>query len=147
MIRSFALAALILAFASALFADPTEDAQRVQRYHDRLQQVGTGPSTSVRVLLRHGESVKGSIEYLDATEMGIRDEFGHRRPVLLKGIVEFTARNQKTGVKTASTNRVWRAARLWWRNVKGSANFNGWATLDAIRFGLIGKSSQGGAIV
>lgn len=130
MIRSFALAALVLAFATASYADPTEEALRVQRYHDRLQQVGTGPAASIWVFLRDGESLKGTIDYLNATELGIRDDFGHRRPVLLKGIVEFTAHNQKTGVKAASTNRLWRVARLWWRNVKG-ASFNAWATQDA----------------
>lgn len=147
MIRSFALITLILGFAAALFADPTEEAQRVQRYHDRLQHVGTGATTTIWVLLRDGENLKGTIEYLNATEMGIRDEFGHNRPVLLKGIVEFTANNQKTGVRTASTNRWWRAARLWWRNVKGSANFNACAPQVAIRFAIIERSSQGGAIV
>ena len=147
MIRSFALATLFFALATALFADPTEEAQRVQRYHDRLQQIGTGPSTSVWVLLRNGENVKGAIEYLDAAEMTIRDEFGHRRPVLLKGIVEFTAHNQETGVKSASTNRLWRAAKLWWRNVKNGVNFSDWAPSDAFRFGIIRKSSQRGAIV
>jgi hypothetical protein len=120
------LAMLVLVgTAAVVFADPTEDALRAQRYHDRLQQVGSGPSTSIWVLLRDGESLKGTIEYLNATEVGIRDDFGHLRPVPLIGLVDFTARNQQTGVKAASTNRWRRAARLWWRRVNG-ANFDGW---------------------
>jgi len=130
VIRNFALAALVLSLATLVYADPTEEALRVQRYHDRLLQIGTGPKTSIWVFLRDGESMKGTIDYLNDTELGIRDEFGHRRPVLLKGIVEFTAHNQETGAKSASTNRFYRAARQWWRNVKG-ANFTGWASQDA----------------
>ena len=103
-----------------LYADPAAgEARRVQLYHDRLQTIGTGNVTAISVFLRDGEALKGTIDYLNPTEVGIRDEFGHLRPVPLKGIVEFTARNRKTGVKTASTNRWRRATRLLWRRVNG----------------------------
>ncbi len=126
MIRIVAIAVLVLACTSFLFADPgDEEALRVQRYHDRLEQVGLGPTTLIWVLLRDGENLKGVIYYLNDSELGIRDEFGHRHHVLLKGIVEFTARNQETGVKTASTNWWYRTARQWWRRVSGT-NLNPW---------------------
>jgi hypothetical protein len=136
MSRVCAVFVLFLGCASLLYADPNEEALRVQRYHDRLEQVGTGPATSIWVLLRYGEELKGSIYYLNATEVGIRDEYGHRHPVLLKGLVEFTARNQKTGVKAASTNWWYRAARQWWRHVSGST-FSPWAPQEAQRFVII----------
>ena len=146
MIRTLATVVLVIACATFLYADPADDALRVQRYHDRLQQVGTGPDTSVWVFLRDGEELKGSIYYLSDTELGIRDDFGHRRPVLLKGIVEFTARNQHTGVKTASGAWWTRAARQWWRRVSGS-NLNPWTPQVARRFVIIDTIQQGGAIV
>jgi len=120
MTRFCALLVLLFCYAGYLYGDPVEDAKRVERFHDRLQTIGVGSSTSISVFLRDGEALKGTIDYLNATEVGIRDEFGHLRPVPLKGIVEFTAHNQDTHVKTASTNRWYRAARLFWRRMNGT---------------------------
>ncbi|HVZ16681.1 MAG TPA: hypothetical protein VG897_06170, partial [Terriglobales bacterium] len=73
MFRILASIVFIFMCASSLFADPSDEALRVQRYHDRLQQVGTGPATSVWVLLLDGEELKGTIYYLSDSELGIRD--------------------------------------------------------------------------
>lgn len=146
MTRMLSTVFVLLACTTFLYADPTEEALRVQRYHDRLAQIGTGPATSIWVLLRDGEELKGAIYYLNASELGIRDEFGHRHHVLLKGIVEFTARNQGSGAKAASANWWYRTARQWWRRVSGS-NGNPWLPQEARRFVIIEKLQQDGAIV
>lgn len=139
MTRICALLILIFCCVANLYGDPLEDAKRVERFHNRLQTIGTGSATSIWVFLRDGEALRGNIDYLNATEVGIRDEFGHLRPVPLKGIVDFTAQNRSTHVKTASTNRWRRAARLMWRHVYGPG-FDGLASpLDATRFAIIGE--------
>lgn len=120
MTRICALVALVLCLATYVYGDPGEDARRVERFHHRLETVGTGGTTSIFVLLCDGETVKGLIEYLNDSEIGIRDPFGHLRPVLLKGVVQFTARNRKTGARTASTNVWMRAARLLWHRMTGA---------------------------
>ena len=129
MTRFCALLVLVFCCASALYGDPIEDAKRAERFHDRLQTIGTGSATSISAFLRDGESLKGTIDYLNESEVGIRDEFGHLRPVPLKGIVDFTAHNQNTRVKTASTNRWRRAARVMWRHVYGPG-FDGFMPPD-----------------
>jgi len=122
MTRVLALVALVFCFATYLYGDPTQDeAKRVQLYHHRLETVGTGNATSLWVLLRDGETVKGTIDYLNPTEVGIRDAFGHLRPVPLRGIVQFTARNRRTGTRAASTNVLRRATRLLWYHMTGAA--------------------------
>ena len=146
MTRIAVTVALVLACASFLYADPTDEALRVQRYHERLQQIGIGPATSIWVLLLDGEELKGTIYYLDDSELGIRDDFGHRRPVLLKGIVEFTAQNQHTHLKAASRNWWHRTARQWWRHVSGST-MSPWTPQYAQRFVIIDRIQQDGAIV
>lgn len=117
MPRICALIALVFCCATYLYGDPADDARRIERFHNQLQTVGTGNATSIWVLLKDGESLKGTIDYLSPTEVGIRDQFGHLRPVPLKGIVEFTAQNQSTHVKAASTARWKHAARLFWRRL------------------------------
>jgi hypothetical protein len=99
------------------FADPGDEAQRIADYHERLQRIGIGPATSINVLLRDGETLKGIIDYLKESEIGIRDEFGHLRPVPLGGIREFDARNNTTKLRTASSNWWWRTAKLLWRHM------------------------------
>jgi hypothetical protein len=130
MLRSFvtvlALAVIVLGGAESLRADPNDDAKRVERYHDRLLTIGSGTETSIWVFLRDGETLKGNIDYLNATEIGVRDEFGHLRPVPLKGIMEFTAQNRSTHVKTASSSVWHRAALQIWLHMNG-VNFAGFA--------------------
>jgi hypothetical protein len=121
MTRICALVALVFCLATYVYGDPTEEAKRVERFHRRLEIVGAGNTTSIFVLLYDGETVKGMIDYLNATEVGIRDPFGHMRPVPLKGIVQFTAHNQKSGAKAASTNVWMRTARLLWHRMTGAA--------------------------
>ena len=116
------ICALLLCLFSAgyLYAGPQEDAIRVARYHDRLQAVGVGGETSIRVLLRDGETLKGTIDYLHSNEVGIRDAFGDLRPVPLAGIVDFAAHNQVTGAKVASSNVLRRTAHLLLRHMSGT---------------------------
>jgi len=120
MTRICVLFTLVCCFATHLYGDPVDDARRVERFHARMEAVGTGNATCIWVLLRDGETVKGDIDYLNASEVGIRDEFGHLRPVPLKGIVQFTAHNQKTGARAASTNVWMRTARLLWHRMTGA---------------------------
>lgn len=129
MTRICSLIVLVLCSATFLYGDPVNDARRVELFHHRLETIGVGKMTSISMFLRDGETLKGHIDYLNATEIGIRDDFGHLRPVPLKGIVEFTAHNRSTRVKTASTNRWRRAARLVWRRVSGMG-FDSLATPD-----------------
>jgi hypothetical protein len=135
--RSFAIAlaltAIVLAAAGPLRADPNDDAKRVERYHDRLLTIGNGSATSIWVFLRDGETLKGNIDYLNATEVGVRDEFGHLRPVPLKGIMEFTAQNRSTRAKAASSSLWRRAALQIWLHMNG-VSFAGFAaTVNAFR--------------
>ncbi len=146
MTRLCALVALVFCLATYVYGDPSDDAKRVERFHQRLENVGTGNTTSIFVLLCDGETVKGAIEYLNVSEVGIRDPFGHLRPVLLKGIVQFTARNQKTGAKAASTNVWMRTARMLWHRMTG-AGFDALEAQQALRFVIIDSIQQGGAIV
>ena len=146
MTRICALVALVVCLATYVYGDPADDAKRVERFHQRLETVGAGSTTSIFVLLCDGETVKGTVEYLNDTEVGIRDPFGHMRPVLLKGVVQFTAHNQKTGVKAASTNVWMRTARLLWHRMTG-AGFDALASQEARRFVIIDEIQQRGAIV
>ena len=147
MTRICALVALIFCLATFMYGDPNDDAKRVERFHQRLEAVGTGSTTSLFVLLCDGETVKGTIEYLNVNEVGIRDPFGHLRPVLLKGVVQFTARNQQTGAKAASTNVWMRTARLLWHRMTGAGFEALTAAQEARRFVIIEWNQQGGAIV
>ena len=147
MTRICALVALVFCLATYVYGDPNDDAKRVERFHQRLETVGTGSTTSIFVLLCDGETVKGTIEYLNANEVGIRDPFGHLRPVPLKGVVQFTAHNQKTGVKAASTNLWMRTARLLWHRMTG-AGFEALSSpQEARRFVIIDEIQERGAIV
>jgi hypothetical protein len=126
LITALLLAVTVIAGAVPLRADPNDDAKRVERYHDRLLTIGSGSETSIWVFLRDGESLKGNIDYLNATEVGVRDEFGHLRPVPLKGIMQFTAQNRSMHVKTASSSVWHRAALQIWLHMNG-VNFAGFA--------------------
>jgi len=117
--RSSALV-LILCCASYLFGGPMEDARRMQQVHDRLLTVGAGKTTEIWVFLRDHETLKGTIDYLNDTEVGIRDSYGDLRPVPLLGVIEFTASNETTGVKAESAGRFRRATHLWWRRMTGA---------------------------
>jgi hypothetical protein len=133
LITALLLAVTVIAGSVPLRADPNDDAKRVERYHTRLLTIGSGSATSIWVFLRDGESLKGNIDYLNATEVGVRDEFGHLRPVPLKGIMQFTAQNRATHVKTASSSVWHRAALQIWLHMNG-VNFAGFApSLSAFR--------------
>jgi hypothetical protein len=125
------LVALLCTCVTPLLAVPPDDTQRIAEYHARLERVGTGTDTSISVLLRDGESLKGTIDYLKDREVGIRDEFGHLRPVPLGGVREFEAHNNTTKVHTASSNRWWRTARLLWRRMNPSS-FDGLTARQAV---------------
>ena len=108
---------LVLCCATYLYAGPMEDARRMQQVHDRLLAVGVGKTTEIWVFLRDRETLKGSIDYLNDTEVGIRDSYGDLRPVPLMGVLEFTASNETTGAKAESASRFRRATHLWWLRV------------------------------
>jgi hypothetical protein len=108
---------LFLSCATCLYGGPMEDAQRMQQCHDRLLTIGVGKTTEIWVYLRDRETLKGSIDYLNDTEVGIRDSYGDLRPVPLMGVMEFTASNQTTGAKAESAGRFRRATHMWWRRV------------------------------
>ena len=147
MTRICVVITLVFWWATYLYGDPGEDAKRVELFHSRLQTIGIGNNTSIRVLLRDGETLRGMIDYLGATEVGIRDEFDHLRPVPLAGIVDFAARNETTGVRTASANRWRRATRLLWRRINGSG-FDGLVPPGEVaRFAIIEMIHGRGAIV
>ena len=120
LITRISALALVLCCASYLYAGPMEDARHMQQVHNRLLTVGVGKTTEIWVFLRDRETLKGTIDYLNDTEVGIRDSFGDLRPVPLMGVVEFTASNEKTGVKTESAGRFRRATHLWWLRVTGA---------------------------
>lgn len=142
MTRICAIVALVCCLATCVYGDPIDDARRVERFHQRLETVGTGSATFVFVLLCDGETWQGTIDYLNATEVGIRSELGHLRPVPLKGIVQFTARNRKTGVKAASTNIWMRTVRLLWHRMTGAAFDSLAAPQQASRFVIIDSIRQ-----
>lgn len=118
--RMLSALVLLLCCATYLYGGPMEDARRMQQVHDRLLTVGVGKTTEIWVFLRDRETLKGSIDYLNDTEVGIRDSFGDLRPVPLMGVIEFTASNEKTGAKTESAGRFRRATHLWWLRVTGA---------------------------